>query len=470
MQAKASRALSLILLTVIGASLCGCGGGDESPAVAVATAPQVPAVDAYRERGEAASTTDPAADAMVGEGEVVADSGVADATAPVDSSGQPVGDEALAADEGMPPPYQGSMGRPANYLESGADSGEQPASDPAAAEGDDLPPAYQGSMGRPANYLESGADSQAQPASDVAAAEADDLPPPYQGSMGRPAEAGASETPQGYEDRGAVPPGYEGRGETAAADAGTSPAAPPQDALAAAKAGLGQLFNTLTGNAPPEPATLPDGSPNPAAADFHAQLAELLFDAQAPHHEQAVLALLEVKPKDVTDKKVRARIAQGYKHVAMETNAHQAEAVRGLVKWGGKFSAPLLIELLEKGTAGAEDAIYEGLGAFGTAEAAKVVVERMGTGANSEAALACLRKMGDIAEAPLIGALPFETPEANRAAIELLGDVGTRKSNAILRQATKSENEDVAAAANEAIRKIQERLRAAKASEQQPPP
>jgi hypothetical protein len=47
----------------------------------------------------------------------------------------------------------------------------------------------------------------------------------------------------------------------------------------------------------------------------------------------------------------------------------------------------------------------------------------------------------------------------------VLGEIGTKKSNAILRQATKSENEGVAAAALEAIRKIQERQRAAKASE-----
>jgi hypothetical protein len=41
----------------------------------------------------------------------------------------------------------------------------------------------------------------------------------------------------------------------------------------------------------------------------------------------------------------------------------------------------------------------------------------------------------------------------------LLADIGTRKSNAILRKATKSENEDVASAALEAIRKIRDRER-----------
>jgi hypothetical protein len=201
-------------------------------------------------------------------------------------------------------------------------------------------------------------------------------------------------------------------------------------------------------------------APEPPA-DRYAQLAEQLFDAQAPLHEAAVTTFLTVRPQDVTDKKVRGRIAKGYKYVAFETTAHTAEAVKGLVLWGGKFSAPLLIELLEKGTAGADEAIYDGLGTLATPEAAEAVVKRVGAAVGSEAIFACLRKMGPAAESPLIGALPFETPEANLGAITVLGEVGTRKSTAILREASKSENEEISAAALEAIRKIQERQRAA---------
>jgi hypothetical protein len=270
--------------------------------------------------------------------------------------------------------------------------------------------------------------------------------------------------PPGYEGRGEVPPGYEGRGEMQPADPGTPAGASPEGALAAARAGFGQLFNSLTGGGAGGaiPATLPDGSPNPAAPDYHAQLAELLFDAQVPHHELAVLALLEVKLSDVTDKKVRARIAQGYKHVALETNAHAVEGVRGLVLWGGKFSAPLLINMLEQQAAGAEEAIFAGLGEIATPEAAEAVVGRMGEatyGGGSEAAVACLRQMGVVAEAALLAELPFESPEANLAAINVLADVGTKKSVGLLRRASKSENEGVAEAALEAARKVQERER-----------
>jgi HEAT repeat protein len=209
------------------------------------------------------------------------------------------------------------------------------------------------------------------------------------------------------------------------------------------------------GQMPGEP-----GEPMPWQANYHAQLAELLFDPQAPFHEKAVLALLEIGPKDVADKKVRARIAQGYRHVAFETGMHTAEGVRGLVVWGGKFSAPLLIELLEQNAMGAEEAIFAGLGDIATPEAAEAVVARIGASTGSEAAWACLRRMGPVAEGALVAALPFESPEANLAAIGVLGEVGTKKSNAILRLATKSENEGVAAAALDALREIRERDRA----------
>ena len=197
--------------------------------------------------------------------------------------------------------------------------------------------------------------------------------------------------------------------------------------------------------------------------NYHAQLAEHLFDAQSPFHEKAVLTLLNVPPAEVADKRVRGRIAQGFRQVAFaEGSTHAATGVRGLVAWGGKFSAPLLIELLEKGAgggSGVEEALYEGLGSLATPECAAAVVERLNAATSSHAAVECLRKMGPVAEEPLVESLPYESAEANLAAINLLADIGTRKSNAILRKATKSENEDVASAALEALRKIRDRER-----------
>lgn len=200
--------------------------------------------------------------------------------------------------------------------------------------------------------------------------------------------------------------------------------------------------------------------PQPGDRDYHAQLAELLFDPESPHHERALTALLKAKPTDVADKKVRSRIATGYRHVAFESGAHMPEAVSGLVKWGGKFSEPLLLELLEKQSTGAEEAIYDGLATLATPESATAVVKRLESSSNSsDAAFACLTKMGVVAEAALVGALPFETPETNRAAIEVLGKIGSKKSTAILRKATKSENAEVKEAALTALRAIQDRGR-----------
>jgi hypothetical protein len=199
--------------------------------------------------------------------------------------------------------------------------------------------------------------------------------------------------------------------------------------------------------------------------NYHAQLAEHLFDAQSPFHEKAVLTLLNVPPQKVADKQVRGRIAQGYREIAFsEDSTRVASAIRGLIVWGGKFSAPLLVQLLEKNSAGGgggevEAALYEGLGALATPECAAAVVARLANSTSSPEVIECLKRMGPVAEEPLLAELPFEAAEGNKAAIALLAEIGTRKSNAILRLATKSENEDVATAALDAIRKIRDRER-----------
>jgi hypothetical protein len=124
----------------------------------------------------------------------------------------------------------------------------------------------------------------------------------------------------------------------------------------------------------------------------------------------------------------------------------------------------LLVQLLEKtsavgGGGEVEAALYEGLGALATPECATAVVARLAGPTNSPEAIECLKRMGPVAEEPLLAALPFEAAEANLAAINLLAESGTRKSNTILRLATKSENEEVATAALDAIRKIRDRER-----------
>ncbi|HMP05101.1 MAG TPA: hypothetical protein PJ982_02025 [Lacipirellulaceae bacterium] len=192
----------------------------------------------------------------------------------------------------------------------------------------------------------------------------------------------------------------------------------------------------------------------PAAA--HAQLAEQLFDPESPQHEMAIRALLGVKPQDVADRAVRQRIAQGFRQVAFESQQFAPEGVQGLVLWGGKFSVPLLAQLLERGDYGSEAAIYEALASIKTPEAAAAVVARLEGSYQSEAALECLRQMGEAAEDALLSVLPMESAEAN------LGEVGGKKSVALLRRATSSENDAIVEAALEAIRQIQQRERDAR--------
>jgi hypothetical protein len=235
-------------------------------------------------------------------------------------------------------------------------------------------------------------------------------------------------------------------------------AAPPKDL----KSRLGEMYGMLAAAAQAKQAAADAKAalgPQPADPDYHAQLASLLLKPDSPHHQRAVTALLEVKPADVADKKLRAQIAKNYRELAFGAGAHAAEAIDGLVLWGGKFSAPLLIELLEKQSGGDEAAIYNGLGQVATPEGAAAVVKRLesGGGSGGEAAFACLKQMGPVAESALVAALPFDSPESNRAAIEVLGQIGAKKSTAVLRKASKSENESVKNAALEALKAIQAR-------------
>jgi hypothetical protein len=361
-------------------------------------------------------------------------------------------------------------------------------------------------------------------------------PPGYGAEGGVPpgAEGGY---PPGYEGRGGPPPGYDERGMPLTVydehgmplpvDPAAVPPGAPGGPMAAAQSQVGQWLNQVVGGGGPPAPLPPPGAPAPFD---YARLAALLHDAQSEFHEYAIMTLLEVNPENVTDKATREQIAKGFRFVAFESGAHTAEAVQGLVMWGGKYATPLLVQLLDPqaaaaaggegmgapvdggreagmdggfgrpemdsglgGDSGLEDrgmeggrggefggapggfyggmpaigpevevAIYEALGKLATAEGAAAVVARLQTSAttNAEAITASLTAMGAVAETALLEILPFEnSTEGNLTAVRVLGEIGTRKSLAILRRASQSENQEIADAALESLRMIQERIR-----------
>jgi hypothetical protein len=196
--------------------------------------------------------------------------------------------------------------------------------------------------------------------------------------------------------------------------------------------------------------------PEQAGAAGHANLAKLLADKQSEHHQRAVEALATLEPAKVADKNLRIEIARAFRTLATGPDANEM-SIRGLSNWGGKFSVPLLIEMLSSGQAPHKQVLFEGLAAHPTAEGAAAIYAQLKTGADRESAAEALSKMGAVAEDVVLAGLPAENAEVNLASVKVLGEVGTNQSVAMLRRATKSENEELKEASLEAIRKIRDR-------------
>jgi hypothetical protein len=190
----------------------------------------------------------------------------------------------------------------------------------------------------------------------------------------------------------------------------------------------------------------------------YARLAEMLRSGELREQVEAVEALEKVRPSDVADANTRKLIARGYRNLAMDKAAvHREEAIRGLVVWGGKFSVPILVEIIDKEQAKATEELFTALAELKDPKGAEAVARQLGNVFNHKDAVAALRKMGSAAEDALQRAAPSNNAVVSLAAVQLLGDVGGEKSIALLQQAATSRNPEVKAAASESLKRIRER-------------
>jgi hypothetical protein len=167
--------------------------------------------------------------------------------------------------------------------------------------------------------------------------------------------------------------------------------------------------------------------------------------------------LLKVRPSDVADPNTRKLIARGYRSLATEKSGfHKDEAVQGLVIWGGKYSVPILIEMLENDKF-ANDAIFDGLAELKDPQGAEAVTRQLGNFFGHDKAVSALRRMGSAAEGALIKAAPSNNADVSLAAVQLLGEVGGPKSYDLLQRATNSHNPQVKYAARESLKRIRAR-------------
>jgi dienelactone hydrolase len=200
-----------------------------------------------------------------------------------------------------------------------------------------------------------------------------------------------------------------------------------------------------------------DELPKPDDPERLERLAELMMIDDSVG-EAAIDQILKIDPATATAE-VRTLVTQNFRSL-VETgrSSRRTKSIRGLAKWGGKQSVPMLIGLLEQRGNFADQEILRIMGDYPDPVAAAAVAKLLNDHFRDGAARDCLRRMGPVAEDALIATVPIDDAQACLAAVQLLGDVGTEKSLKVLRKAIfESRNPQVKAAAKTAVRRITDR-------------
>jgi hypothetical protein len=195
------------------------------------------------------------------------------------------------------------------------------------------------------------------------------------------------------------------------------------------------------------------------------RLAELVTTDEFFKRDKAVRVLLRTSPSQVTPEQ-RKKIARAFKQL-VEDDQHslREEAIKGLVIWGGKFSGPILLKMLEDSKPFEVEHVIKALGDIKYAKAAPALAAKLGDFFLGKHAAKALRQIGEEAEDALLVVAPTQDPDVCLAAVELLGDCGSVKSLPLLRKGATSRNWRVRDASKEAIRKILARKNTAKTND-----
>lgn len=207
------------------------------------------------------------------------------------------------------------------------------------------------------------------------------------------------------------------------------------------------------------------GYTNPAKYPNHADfLVGNLVDIETGgtfERKEALERLEEVDPSKVDNRSIRKGIARALRDLAIEEGGGGPnEALRPLIKWGGPQSAPILAKLLSRDL-WPDDAklILRMLGDNPSPEGAKAVAKLVGDFRMNEAACRTLVNMGNVAESAVIKIAPSNDPDVSLAAVMVLGEIGSKESVRLLRQARTNPNPQIKMAAAAAVKKISQRIK-----------
>lgn len=190
------------------------------------------------------------------------------------------------------------------------------------------------------------------------------------------------------------------------------------------------------------------------------KLADNLASGDYFQRRDAIAALLKISPSDVESSEMRKKIACGFKDAAFDedNSSGRGKAVQGLARWGGKFSVPYLLELLDQEHFLIKKDLFKALGDLQDERAAAPVAALLEDWSDHDKAKACLKRMGPVAEDAVIAVAPSPNAKVCLAAIEILTKIGSKKSVVFLRSSiTKTRNPRIKVAIKSAIKIIMDR-------------
>jgi HEAT repeat protein len=202
--------------------------------------------------------------------------------------------------------------------------------------------------------------------------------------------------------------------------------------------------------------------PEPGDPAYLDKQADRMLSNNLSYRSSAIDALLKADPATASPETTK-KVARAFKTLAeCDPTFERESVVQGLAKWAGRYSVPILLEMLNKGDPLDQEPEIRALAAIKDARAAPALVARLSASSFEirSAARVALLEMGCDAEDALLAAGDSEDPETRAAALTLLGDIGTEKSLDLLRRMLASHDPDVRSTAVAAMAKINRRFRA----------
>jgi hypothetical protein len=193
-------------------------------------------------------------------------------------------------------------------------------------------------------------------------------------------------------------------------------------------------------------------APVPGQPDYYDEMAKRMLSEDVFVRDPTLDALLTADPAKAPEE-ARKQITLNFTELATSSQYHfeHAKGVQGMARWGGKSTVPTLLALLSNDDHFLHNEIYDALGKLKDPRAATPVAMRLGNFFESGKARQCLHEMGEMAEDAVIVVAASPDPKACLAAVQLLGEIGTKKSMSILRKGLRSGNAQVRLAARASL-------------------